>query len=437
MKKYVFIFFLLTILLATLLRSPSKTFSQFSDEDSPFGKHFINYWGFDPGKKEKIYQAYKDAGVKWIRWGGAPRGDPLVCWRRVQPQKNGPLDWEKHDQEISLLKSYGFLLMSNLGTGGDCTPDWLESLSETEKTNYLQQWLKEVVGRYGSKGNGAIKHWEMVPELSGEEAIKPNKFLADVKMKYQTIKAADPQAVAWISFEGAWAKDQIAIEKKEEGEQTWIGKVFAMKNENGKYIGAGQYTDILGFHKYGPTNQFVEVIKAMNWMINNSNYHLQGKQVWVTEGGPWGSWMPGEPPTEEEKVEIMRERYNIALGKTKIPGVTIKISKVFWTGSLIDKDTLELTPFFFAYQELATGKKTFILSSGWNKIAWPDISGYTAKTALEDIDNDCGAGTAMAIARKQKNWWKDFVKDFGGENFNLQNEQDYFINVTKDCNWNL
>ncbi len=82
-------------------------------------------------------------------------------------------------------------------------------------------------------------------------------------------------------------------------------------------------------------------------------------------------------------------------------------------------------------------EKKFSLSSGWNKITWPDISGYTAKTALEDIDNDCGAGTSVAISRKRKDWWEDFVKNYGGENFNLQNEQNYFINVTKACTWTL
>ena len=77
----------------------------------------------------------------------------------------------------------------------------------------------------------------------------------------------------------------------------------------------------------------------------------------------------------------------------------------------------------------------FSLSAGWNQITWPDIVGYTASPALADIDIDCGAGTGIAIATKEKDWWEDYIKNYGGRNFDLQNNQNYFINVSKDCSW--
>ena len=75
------------------------------------------------------------------------------------------------------------------------------------------------------------------------------------------------------------------------------------------------------------------------------------------------------------------------------------------------------------------------LSPGWNQITWPDILNYTAKTALEDIDNDCGAGTAAVIATRKKDWWEKYVQNYGGENFSLQSNQSYHIKVNKSCNW--
>ncbi len=82
-----------------------------------------------------------------------------------------------------------------------------------------------------------------------------------------------------------------------------------------------------------------------------------------------------------------------------------------------------------------TPPPSFSLSPGWNQIIWLDVSGYTATSALEDIDNDCGTGTAAVIATKKKDWWEDYVKNFGGNNFSLQNNQNYLIKVSRDCTW--
>jgi len=75
------------------------------------------------------------------------------------------------------------------------------------------------------------------------------------------------------------------------------------------------------------------------------------------------------------------------------------------------------------------------LLPGWNEIAWPDILGYTASSAIEDINNDCGVGTAIAISQKKENWWQNYVKNYGGGNFILQNNRNYSINVSKSCTW--
>lgn len=358
--------------------------------------------------------------------GGSPKKQPLVCWERAQPIKDGPWQWKEHDQEIALLKKYGFLLMSNLGTGGGCTPNWAESLPKAEKNRYFRQWLKAVVERYGSRGNGAIKHWEMVAEYKGENP-SPYQFVEEIKTTYQIMKAADPQAIAWISLAGAATTHQVQDEKR--GRRTWVSKILAG-------TGLEEYTDILVFHHYGLKKDLIKTIKAIDWIVNKPDYNLQGKQAWITEGKDWSPWMEGEPPSEKEEAEELRKRYNIALGKTKIPGVTIKINKVFWSGHLINKNTLEPTPSFCAYKEMAIGIPCISLSSGWNQITWPDAPGYTAKMSLEDVDNDCGVGTGIIIARKRKDFWEEYVKGYGGRNFDLSAGKKYHLNVTRKCSWN-
>ena len=101
--------------------------------------------------------------------------------------------------------------------------------------------------------------------------------------------------------------------------------------------------------------------------------------------------------------------------------------------SLTSGDKLNTSSPIFV--EPVTGPPTFNLINGWNEITWPDVSGYTAKSALEDINDDCGAGTAVVIARKRKDWWEGYVKNYGGKNFSLQNNKNYFIKVGKSCNW--
>lgn len=103
---------------------------------------------------------------------------------------------------------------------------------------------------------------------------------------------------------------------------------------------------------------------------------------------------------------------------------------------LLHDTSLSLPPTFtVSPTPTPTPPPSFSLSPGWNQITWPDVSNYTAKSALDDIDNDCSVGTAIAIVSKRRDWWENYVKNYGGRNFGLQNNQNYLINVAKSCNW--
>jgi len=98
-----------------------------------------------------------------------------------------------------------------------------------------------------------------------------------------------------------------------------------------------------------------------------------------------------------------------------------------------------------SYQDVAPGgvsstpkptPQVFIsLSPGWNVTTWPNVSNYTAQTALNDIDTDCEAGTGLVIARKEQDFWEEYVAGYGGKNYDLQSNKNYSIKVSRACLW--
>ncbi len=363
---------------------------------SPFGLAlFFNGRFFEGFSEQEIIQHEQvltqkqaEAGVKWAREGIGSD--------------------EQTERRLLLLSQHGIQPLGRLQE---------DNLVDTAKN--LTAWkehVRQMVLRFGPPGLNLVHYWEIWNEPGGEKFCDQGAqqcstyYFKILKTAYQTIKENDPQAtVLFGGVAGAFAKENgftdLVLQK-----------------------GGGQYFDVFNFHSYGNESYFSNRIDQAKGFLKK--YDLK-KPIWITESGH--SFNP-ESQTWEESEKLLPKFYSIAKEK----GVEV----LFWSNSPGMKQSLlnlDLSPssLFYIYKELATGKKTFSLSSGWNKITWSGISGYTASSALVDIDNDCGTGTSVAISRKRKDWWEDFIKNFGGGNFNLQNEQDYFINVTKACNWNL
>lgn len=75
------------------------------------------------------------------------------------------------------------------------------------------------------------------------------------------------------------------------------------------------------------------------------------------------------------------------------------------------------------------GAPPFIsLSSGWNQITWPNVSGKKAS----DIPTEC----PIAVA-KENLWFTPFVRNFGGVNFNFEKGKTYFIKCNQETVWRL
>ena len=75
-----------------------------------------------------------------------------------------------------------------------------------------------------------------------------------------------------------------------------------------------------------------------------------------------------------------------------------------------------------------TPSPSLSLSPGWNQITWPDVSGKKAS----DVPVEC----PIAVA-KENFWFKPYVKNFGGVNFNFEKDKIYFIKCNQAVVWNL
>lgn len=362
--------------------------------------------------REYRAELLRQTGAKWVRI-------PLL-WQTVEPQQ-GKWKWDKYDEIFSLLKKVRIEPLALLvrtpawasrdGTEGDTPPKDL-----TEWRNFV----KKAVRRYGYQPGGKqlVKHWEIWNEPDINK-FGPDDYYQLLKGGYYSVKAIDPDAI--VLFGGM--SNRVVLGPHFPGCKqpcrVFLPKLLAKPN-------IGNYFDVFNIHVYGyrhPQNPEFTINKAKRLL---ANHNLSHKPIWITETNP-------NKEESEQAVTLPAWFQRIfATGVKKaflFPAVTRGKYVGLYNRHLIPTKVLPV------FQQM-TGFSPFNLAGGWwNKITWPDVSGYTAKTALEDIDRDCGAGTAVVMARKRKDWWEEYVKNYGGKGFNLRKNQNYFINISKGCHW--
>lgn len=215
------------------------------------------------------------AGILWEREMTA------FTWKCVEPQA-GQWDWSQADyiakearqnklQMVAILGHPARWAAGKLGSGqNNSVPLDLEAYR-----NYVYQ----TVSRY----KDVIHYWEIINEpdwIFGEpgdlgkdrEFAAPGaKYLELLKVGYETIKAADPQAVV---VSGGFVPHLHLIK-------------YLAQN------GGGKYFDILGMHRYRPWSHLEEYAK-----------YFPGKEVWQTEH---------LVATPEEVAEDVFQTYNLGV----------------------------------------------------------------------------------------------------------------------------
>ncbi|HUS52081.1 MAG TPA: hypothetical protein VMX77_01290 [Candidatus Bathyarchaeia archaeon] len=72
--------------------------------------------------------------------------------------------------------------------------------------------------------------------------------------------------------------------------------------------------------------------------------------------------------------------------------------------------------------------ESFIFLEGWNEITWPAVTGIKAS----DIPPEC----PIAVA-KENSWWKPYVKNYGGLNFEFEGGKIYYLKCNQVVVWSL
>lgn len=138
-----------------------------------------------------------------------------------------------------------------------------------------------------------------------------------------------------------------------------------------------------------------------------------------------------------EKQNIIPESDTVILAKIAItaknPGIT----------NLIDNQPALIDTQFNAVDvSLLTASITvstagFTLFPGWNMVKLPLdlVSGFRAKTLLNELNTYCATVNTKisAIGLTDNNSWQNFVSDFGGNDFQLEINKDYWLKSDGYC----
>lgn len=77
---------------------------------------------------------------------------------------------------------------------------------------------------------------------------------------------------------------------------------------------------------------------------------------------------------------------------------------------------------------LPTTFSGFSLFPGWNQITWPNVLGKKAS----DTPPEC----PIAVA-KENFWFKPYIRNFGGVNFNFESGKTYYLKCSQEAVWQL
>ncbi len=154
-----------------------------------YGVHTLMWW--KPERIEVEFQMVDKMGFGWVK--------QKFPWREIEGIEKGHYDWYRPDRIVDKAEKAGINLVVRL----DRQPFWSEPLDNQFKDNQppadlqdFADYCRVVADRY--KGRiGAYQVWNE-PNLSrewGEKPPDPEEYTQLLKVCYEAIKAADPEAI--------------------------------------------------------------------------------------------------------------------------------------------------------------------------------------------------------------------------------------------------
>ncbi|MDX1523257.1 MAG: beta-galactosidase [Anaerolineae bacterium] len=211
-----------------------------------YGMQAFLYWQEEIADRD--IKLVKDAGFRWIK--------QEIPWREVEGAAKGAWQWENTDRVMDQIDSQELKMIARLGV----QPQWaapkvpLPEISPPENLQDFYDYVFAVAERY----KGRIEAYQIwnEPNLAREWGGRPPnaaEYTELLKIGYQAVKAADPQAV--VISAGLAPTTQTNAEA--------IPDTYFIQ---GMYdAGAAPYYDALGVHAAGyksPPETDLETIAA-------------------------------------------------------------------------------------------------------------------------------------------------------------------------------
>jgi len=152
-----------------------------------YGMQVFLYWREEVADRDlKLVQ---EAGFRWVK--------QEIPWREVEGQAKGIWQWDIPDRMIDQIDAHGLKAIVRLGS----QPSWASSavLPEISPPDNLQDFY-DYVYAVASRYKGRIEAYQIwnEPNLArewGNRPPNPAEYVEMLKVGYQAVKAADPQAI--------------------------------------------------------------------------------------------------------------------------------------------------------------------------------------------------------------------------------------------------
>jgi hypothetical protein len=307
---------------------------------SPFGLHVIT----------RDLAGPRELGARWTR--------EVVAWKDVEPRKGAlriltleqgvPRYNELTDAGLEVLPRFmsfnpwaeeARINTLNAGASRKGAPmGGFTYLGMPTDLAAYRRFLTTVVETFDGDGTSdarglkkGVKYWQVENEWDWRWKDSPEKFVEFLKVAYETIKAADPEARVVLggisklgpdAFHAGLFGDSLQLDGKVVTPETLEQqKHFKEEYPMRTYVleHGHPYFDIISFHQYGRP-QAIE--KEMEYLRGIMRAHHYEKPVWITEaGGPFEPY--GEPYSEDRQAQEVVKYYATALAS----GVEV----VFWS----------------------------------------------------------------------------------------------------------
>ena len=196
-----------------------------------YGMQVFLYWREEVADRD--LKLVKEAGFRWVK--------QEIPWREVEGHAKGAWHWDIPDRMMDQIDAYGLKVVVRLGS----QPAWasrteLPAISPPDNLQDFYDYVYAVASRY----RGRIEAYQIwnEPNLArewGNRPPNPAEYTELLKIGYQAVKAADPQAIVISAG--------LAPTTRHDGEA--IPDIYFVQ---GMYeAGAAAYFDALGVHAAG------------------------------------------------------------------------------------------------------------------------------------------------------------------------------------------